>query len=73
MGEILLFLGEFEERLILQGFDGFLGWNWMIFSMVVMGENGVKWAFCRTRYRTQNGGRGVDGTDMPFLASGCLF
>ena len=29
--------------------------------------------FCRTRYRTQNGGRGMDGTDMPFLASGDLF
>ena len=44
----------------------------MIFGVVGMGENGVKWAFCRTRYRTQNGGRGVDGTDVPFLASGDL-
>ena len=29
--------------------------------------------FCRTRYRTQNGGRGVDGTDVPFLAIEHLF
>ena len=42
----------------------------MIFGVVGMGENGVKWAFCRTRYRTQNGGRGVDGRDMPvYLAN----
>ena len=25
MGEILLFLGKFEERLILLGFEGFFG------------------------------------------------
>ena len=28
--------------------------------------------FCRSWYRTQNGGRGVGTSDMPFLASGCL-
>ena len=56
MGEILLFLGKFEERLILLGFEGILGWNWVIFGVVGMCENGVKWAFCRTRYRTKNGG-----------------
>ena len=38
----------------------------MIFDYVKSGENGVKWAFCRTRYRTRNGGRGVETTDMPF-------
>ena len=48
-------------------------WYEVIFGVVGMGENGVKWAFCRTRYRTQNGGRGVDGTDMPFPAIEHLF
>ena len=36
-----------------------------------MGENGVKWSFCRTHYRTQNWGLGVETSDMPFPATGC--
>ena len=71
--DFLKILSEFEERLILLGFEGIFGWNWMIFGDAEMGENGVKWAFCRTRYRTQNGGRGVGTSDMPFLAIERLF
>ena len=44
----------------------------MIFDDVKMAENIDFSRFCRTRYRTQNGGRGMDGTDVPFLASGDL-
>ena len=55
----------------------------MVFGMVGMGENGVKWAFCRTRYRSGYLGEDarkclfykgfVDGTDVPFLAIEYLF
>ena len=45
----------------------------MIFDGVKIGENIDFSRFCRTRYRTQNGGQGVDGTDMPFLAIEHLF
>ena len=34
MSEILLFLGEFEEWLILLGFEGILGWYMVIFDVV---------------------------------------
>ena len=44
----------------------------MIFGDVEMAENIDFSMFCRTRYRTQNGGRGMDGIDVPFLASGVL-
>ena len=44
----------------------------MIFGDVEMAKNIDFSRFCRTQYRTQNGGRGMDGTDMPFLASGDL-
>ena len=55
----------------------------MIFGVVGMGENGVKLAFCRTRYRSGCFGgdarkclfyKGfVDGTDVLFLAIEHLF
>ena len=45
----------------------------MIFGDVEMAENIDFSMFCRTRYRTQNGGRGVGTTDMPFLAIEQLF
>ena len=61
----------------------FLGWNWVIFDVVGMGENGVKWAFCRTRYRSgywDGNARKclfykefVDGTDVPGFAIEHLF
>ena len=52
IGEILLFFGEFEERLILLGFEGILGWNWVIFGVVGMAKNLDFSRFCRTRYRS---------------------
>ena len=51
---------------------GVFGWYVGIFGDVEMAKNIDFSRFCRTRYRTQNGGRGVDGTDVPFLASGDL-
>lgn len=45
----------------------------MIFDDVKMAKNIDFSRFCRTRYRTQNGGRGVGTTDVPFPASGDLF
>ena len=44
----------------------------MIFDDVKTAKNIDFSRFCRTRYRTQNGGRGMEGTDVPFLASGDL-
>ena len=61
-------LSEFEERLILLGFDGIFGWNWVIFGGVKSGKNVDFKGFYRSVYRTQNGGRGVETSDMPFLA-----
>ena len=43
-----------------------------IFDVIEMAKNIDFSRFCRTRYRTQNGGRGMDGTDVPFLVSGDL-
>ena len=51
--------------------EGIFGWNWVIFSVVGMAKNIDFSRFCRTRYRTQNGGWGMETSDMPFLASGC--
>lgn len=49
-----------------------LGCYEVIFSDVEMVKNIDFSRFCRTRYRTQNGGRGVDGRDMPvYLANKC--
>ena len=52
----LKILSEFEERLILLGFEGIFRWNWVIFGVVGMAKNIDFSRFCRTRYRTQNGG-----------------
>ena len=66
------FLVEFEEMLYFQGFEGIFGEIVVIFDNVKSGEMLDFSGFCRSWYRTQNGGRGVGTTDMPFLASGCL-
>ena len=47
--------------------------NFAIFSEVKSAKNVDFTNFARTRYRTQNGGRGVDGRDMPFPAIEHLF
>ena len=66
------FLGEFERRLIFQGFEGIFGGIVVIFDGVKNGEMLDFGGFCRSWYRTQNGGRGVETSDMPFLATGKL-
>ena len=59
--------------LYFQGFDGILGWIVVIFDDVKSGEMLDFTGFCRSVYRTQNGGRGVGTTDMPFPAIEHLF
>ena len=68
----MMFSVEFERSFIFQVVDGIFEWYEVIFGLVGSGENGVKWAFCRSEYRTQNGELGVETSDMPFLAAGCL-
>ena len=58
--------------LYFQGFEGIFCGILMIFYDVKSGEMLDFSGFARSGYRTQNGGRGVGTTDMPFLASGCL-
>ena len=48
----MVFLVEFERSFIFQGFDGVFCGIVVIFGVVGMGENGVKWAFCRSWYRS---------------------
>ena len=52
----MVFLVEFEISFIFQGFDGIFGGILVIFSVVGSGGNGVKWAFCRSEYRTRKWG-----------------
>lgn len=67
-----MFSVEFDRMLIFQGFDGILEGYFNDLSVMIMGKNGVKWAFCRTHYRTRKWGLDVKTSDMPFSASGCL-
>ena len=67
----MVFSVEFDRILIFQGVERILEGDIDGLSVMRIGKNGVKWTFCRTHYRTQNGGRGVGTSDMPFLTSGC--
>ena len=44
----------------------------MIFDGVESDEMLDFGGLCRSGYRTQNGGRGVGTSDMPFPAAGCM-
>ena len=68
----MVFSVEFDESLYFQGFDGIFGVIVVIFGDVKSGEMLDFSMFCRSGYRTQNGGRGVGTSDMPFLASSRL-
>ena len=48
----MVFSVEFDKVLYFRCFEGILGGMLMIFSVVGMGENGVKWSFCRSHYRS---------------------
>ena len=50
------FLVEFDLSLIFQWLEGILEGYFDDFSVIRMGKNGVKWAFCRTHYRTRKWG-----------------
>ena len=52
---------------------GFFGVIVVIFGVVKSGEMLDFSVFYRSHYRTQNGGLGVEITDMPFLAIEHLF
>ena len=66
------FLGEFEEMLYFQGVDWIFGVIVVIFGDVKSGEMLDFSMFCRSGYRTQNGEKRVETSDMPFPAAGCL-
>ena len=51
-----MFSVEFDLSLIFQWFEGILEGYFDDFSVMRMGKNGVKWAFCRTHYRTRKWG-----------------
>ena len=58
------FLGEFERRLIFQGFEGILGWYEVIFGLVEIGKMLDFVGFARSGYRSDFGDFGrVDGFD----------
>ena len=69
----MVFSVKFDRMLIFQGFERILEGYFDDFINVKSGKNVDFSMFCRTHYRTQNGGRGMDGTDMPFLAIEHLF
>ena len=69
----MVFLVEFEEMLYFQGFEGIFGGIVVIFDGVKSGEMLDFSGFCRSGYRTQNGGLGVDRRDMPVFAAEHLF
>ena len=58
--------------LYFQGFEGIFGVRMVIFDGVKSGEMLDFPMFCRSGYRSQNWGLGVETSDMPFLTSGCL-
>lgn len=68
-----MFSVEFEGSLIFQWFEVILGGILVIFDGMKICEMLDFSMFCRSGYRTQNGGRGVGTTDMPFLTIEHLF
>ena len=65
----LKILIKFDRSLIFQGFERIFGGIVAIFGDVKSGEMLDFSMFCRTHYRTQNGGLDVETTDMPFWQS----
>ena len=69
----MVFSVEFDESLYFQGFDGIFEDDFDNFqcgkSSEMLDFSGV----ARSGYRTQNGGRGVGTSDMPFQAIEHLF
>ena len=68
----MVFSVKFDRMLIFQGFEGIFGGIVVIFDGVKNGEMLDFSGLCRSRYRTQNGGRGVGTSDVPFPAAGCM-
>ena len=48
----MVFSVEFDKVLYFRCFEGIFCGIVVIFGVVGSGENGVKWAFCRSRYRS---------------------
>lgn len=68
-----MFSVEFDLSFIFQWFEGIFGVRMVIFDGVKSGENVDFKVFYRSVCRTQNGGRGVGTSDMPFPAIEHLF
>ena len=69
----MVFPVEFDLSLNLQGFEGISGGIMVIFDGVKSGEMLDFSEFCRSGYRSENGGLGVETSDMPFSAIEYLF
>ena len=69
----MVFSVEFDESLYFQGFDGILEGYFDDLLNSKSDKNVDFSRFYRTRYRTQNGGRGVGTSDMPFPVIEHLF
>ena len=52
----MIFSVEFDRSFIFQGFEGIFGWIVVIFDGVKSSEMLDFSMFCRSGYRTQNGG-----------------
>ena len=69
----MVFSVEFDISFIFQGFEGIFGGIVVIFDGVKSGEMLDFVGFCRSGYRTQNGEKRVETSDMPFQAIEHLF
>ena len=68
-----MFSVEFDKILIFQGFERILVAILMILLMLKVVRMLIFQCFVELITELGKGNRRVDGTDMPFLASGCLF
>ena len=69
----MVFSVEFDRSLIFQWFERIFGVRVVIFCDVKSGEMLDFSMFCRSGYRTQNGEKRVETSDMPFPAIEHLF
>ena len=69
----MVFSVEFDESLYFQGFEGIYGGIVVIFDGVKSGEMLDFSGVYRSGHRTQNGGWGVETSDMPFPVIEHLF
>ena len=71
--KFLDFIVSSIEALFYKGWEAFWRYFWWFFTMLKWQKNIDFSRFCRSGYRTQNGGRGMRTSDMPFPAIEHLF